>query len=309
MTLTNASTPATAREAAAETLRKFTEHSPEYLQHVANGTIKLSTDRHAFACVGCGWNCCSREIMITTPEYIRIVWKLRRAKMLEAVWPFTRLHIGFSTGLPVLMLDPKIGKNGNYCSFLAPAVDRDGKPLDLALCLIAGAQPNACRIFPLARMRVIDPANPTAVPPLEESIFVEYEHCPGFEPAKPGQVTPPNYKFSAEQTVLQFARDRLNPQLDEEITFFTGVVIDAFIKAGCHAPTEQLPKGHLTEEEAAQLNRLFYPTLLLPPDDLAHDHEAIMHFLKITASLPEKLLRERTESSTKGEREPVTAVG
>ena len=52
MTLTNASTPATAREAAAETLRKFTEHSPEYLQHVANGTIKLPTDRHAFAVLG-----------------------------------------------------------------------------------------------------------------------------------------------------------------------------------------------------------------------------------------------------------------
>ena len=119
MTLTHAPTTATAREAA-ETLKMFTEQSPEYLKHVANGTIKLPTDSMIFACVGCGWNCCSRGSWLPRPEYIRIVWKLRRAKLL-ALAGHLRVYMLASALIAGAMLDPKVGKNGHYCSFLAPA--------------------------------------------------------------------------------------------------------------------------------------------------------------------------------------------
>lgn len=121
-------------------------------------------DKFKFLChkeIECFNKCCYDLNLFLTPyDVIRLKnrLKLTSTKFLEK---YTTWHIGFNTGLPVVVLKMKD-------DLTCPFVSVDG-------CLVYKDRPSSCRLYPLARIKLKDG---------EYYYIVREEHCKGFNEDK-----------------------------------------------------------------------------------------------------------------------------
>jgi Fe-S-cluster containining protein len=217
----------------------------------AHGEAVTADDPFGFACRGCGHLCCTRQGL--------------------GIQRWGNLFLGGSTGLPVLSL--RFDHPGNRCVF-SRTVRVRGRTVG-ALCTIRDARPGPCRIYPLGRAFIYNPAGGEA-----ETEYRLVHRCPGFDPNSREGVPELKRPAPEGQTVSSWLAGQLQPDLEAEKQFYLERVIPAFMERGLHAPTEDSPSGRLPERLALPLlGPLFYP-MLRPPEDLISDHATVMKWLQ-----------------------------
>jgi Fe-S-cluster containining protein len=229
-------------------------------------------------------------VLVTPPEAARITWYLQRHPELEAALKdrgikWGAMFLGGSTGLPVVQLnfiplDERDPQSARHCPFLLPVYGNDPeKPhwLKMAWCGIREARPSVCRLFPVGRVLLA----PNSADRPEAWEYRIVHRCPGFEPAGPGEATPPGYHPpDATQTVRDWLAHQMDSDQEGEKELYMHHVLPAFMAERLHAPTDDSPDGLLPEAVTpALLGRLLYSPPP-PPSDPAQDHPVIMAWLK-----------------------------
>ena len=238
-----------------------------------------------FSCRGCGQLCCvNQDIFLTPPEFARIDWFLQRnahfeKRLRDHNIQWANLFIGHSTGLPGMNLaflpfNSQKPERGTYCPFLSPVVRQVNgapEPTGMHWCGLHHARPGACRIYPVGRISTDGNSNIR---------FVIVNRCPGFEASPKGTPLPPGYAPpDARQTVNDWLRDQLLPDLEVERDFYIYSVIDALMSVRCHAPTDDNPDGTLTDDEAIALGVDVIYNVPPAPADPANDHATLMAWM------------------------------
>ena len=122
------------------------------------------TDRFRFSChpgIECFNSCCyDLNIFLTPYDVVRLKNRLKMSST-EFLSKFTKMHIGYATGLPVVTL--KMREDGR-----CPFVTEKG-------CSVYPDRPTSCRLYPLARIRIENQ---------DYYYIVREEHCKGFEEEK-----------------------------------------------------------------------------------------------------------------------------
>jgi len=121
-------------------------------------------DKFRFLChkgIECFNKCCYDLNLFLMPyDIIRLKNRLKMTST-EFLKKYTKMHIGYNTGLPVVTLKMR---NDLSCPF----VTEDG-------CSVYKDRPSSCRLYPLARIRIDDN---------EFYYIVREEHCKGFNENK-----------------------------------------------------------------------------------------------------------------------------
>ncbi|RLI78751.1 YkgJ family cysteine cluster protein [Archaeoglobales archaeon] len=125
--------------------------------------LRLS-DKFKFLChknIECFNRCCYDLNLFLTPyDIIRLKNRLKLTST-EFLKKYTTWHVGFKTGLPVVVLKMR---DDLTCPFVA---DKG--------CLVYKDRPSSCRLYPLARIKLRDE---------EYYYIVREEHCKGFDEDK-----------------------------------------------------------------------------------------------------------------------------
>jgi hypothetical protein len=121
-------------------------------------------EKFRFLChegIECFNECCQKLNLLLTPyDVVRIKNKLKMSSS-EFLKEYTTWHVGYSTGLPVVML--KMDENSR-CPFVS---DRG--------CEIYSDRPGSCRLYPLVRVKAENE---------EHYYIIREEHCKGFKESK-----------------------------------------------------------------------------------------------------------------------------
>jgi hypothetical protein len=83
----------------------------------------------------------------------------------------------------------------------------------MAWCGIREARPSVCRLFPVGRVLLA----PNSADRPEAWEYRIVHRCPGFEPAGPGDATPPGYQPpDPKQTVRDWLAGQIDPDQEGE---------------------------------------------------------------------------------------------
>lgn len=260
------------------------------LRALRGATPVQGGDHFDFSCRGCGQNCCvNMQIFLTPPEAMRVLWHLQRhpemaTRLTQQGVRWGDLTIGFSSGFPTLQMLMRRSAalpDVESCPFLAPVHRRDGDrsvPTGMHWCSLHTARPAACRSYPLAVVGGADQDSQCAI----------VSRCPGFEPAVEGDVVPPDYAPAPPtQTVASWRTGQSNPDQLVEVRHYSRIVLPAFTRAHCHAPTEDNPGGTLTDDQTIQLGARFFYRPIPAPADPAQDHATLLEWMEeLVAALP-----------------------
>ncbi|RLI73353.1 YkgJ family cysteine cluster protein [Archaeoglobales archaeon] len=131
---------------------------------IENSEMLTLNDKFKFLChknIECFNKCCYDLNLFLTPyDVIRLKNRLKLTST-EFLKKYTTWHIGFNTGLPVVVLKMRD-------DLTCPFVSDDG-------CLIYKDRPSSCRLYPLARIKLKDG---------EYYYIVKEDHCKGFDEDK-----------------------------------------------------------------------------------------------------------------------------